>query len=38
MHVYKSKLKPETKIMAVVKAVAYGSGHYEIARLLEHKR
>lgn len=38
LHVYKSKLKPETKIMAVVKAAAYGSGHYEIARLLEHKK
>lgn len=38
LHIYKSKLKPETKIMAVVKAAAYGTGHYEIARLLEHKK
>lgn len=31
-------LKPETKIMAMVKAFAYGSGPAEIARLLEFHR
>ncbi|MBK9629468.1 MAG: bifunctional UDP-N-acetylmuramoyl-tripeptide:D-alanyl-D-alanine ligase/alanine racemase [Saprospiraceae bacterium] len=35
--VYKSLLNSNTKIMAVVKASAYGSGQYEIARFLEHK-
>ncbi|MBK9271403.1 MAG: bifunctional UDP-N-acetylmuramoyl-tripeptide:D-alanyl-D-alanine ligase/alanine racemase [Saprospiraceae bacterium] len=35
--VYKSRLKPSTRIMAVVKASAYGSGQYEIAKFLEHK-
>ncbi len=34
----KSKLKPSTKIMAMVKAFAYGSGSYEVARLLQHSR
>jgi alanine racemase len=36
--IYKSLCNPNTKVMAVVKAAAYGSGHYEIARLLEHKK
>ncbi len=34
---YKSIIKADTKIMAVVKAASYGSGHYEIARLMEFK-
>ncbi len=38
LQVYRSLLKKNTKIMAVVKAAAYGSGHYEIARLLEHQK
>lgn len=38
IQVYQSLLDKKTKIMAVVKAAAYGSGHYEIARLLEHKK
>lgn len=33
---YKSKLKPTTKLMVMVKAFAYGSGSFEIAKLLEH--
>lgn len=33
---YRSKLKPQTKIMAMVKAFAYGSGSHEIAALLQH--
>lgn len=35
LRVYKSYLKPETGIIAVVKASAYGSGSEEVARLLE---
>lgn len=34
---YKSILKPQTKVMAVIKAFAYGSGIIEIARLLENQ-
>jgi Alr-MurF fusion protein len=35
---YKQILKPSTKIMAMVKAFSYGTGGFEIARLLEfHK-
>jgi alanine racemase len=33
---YKSKLKPATKLMVMVKAFGYGSGGFEIAKLLEH--
>jgi alanine racemase len=33
---YKNKLKPTTKIMAMVKASAYGSGSYEVAKLLQY--
>lgn len=33
---YKKYLKPTTQIIAVVKASAYGSGQYEVARYLEH--
>ncbi|MFT6335441.1 MAG: alanine racemase [Saprospiraceae bacterium] len=35
LRVYKSYLKPNTGIIAVVKASAYGSGSEEVARLLE---
>ncbi len=35
LRVYKSYLKPETGIIAVVKASAYGTGSEEVARLLE---
>ena len=35
---YQQLLKPSTRIMAMVKAFSYGSGGFEIARLLEfHK-
>jgi Alr-MurF fusion protein len=35
---FRSKLKPSTKIMVMVKAFSYGSGNYEVANLLEfHK-
>lgn len=33
---FKSKLKPETKIMVMGKALSYGNGSYEIANLLEY--
>lgn len=35
LNYFRSKLKKETKIMAMVKAFSYGSGMAEIARLLE---
>jgi alanine racemase len=34
---YKSKLKPETKMMAMIKANSYGTGSFEIAQTLEHQ-
>ncbi|MFM9946558.1 MAG: bifunctional UDP-N-acetylmuramoyl-tripeptide:D-alanyl-D-alanine ligase/alanine racemase [Saprospiraceae bacterium] len=38
LRLYREKLRPETKVMAMVKAAAYGSGSLETARLLEfHK-
>ncbi|WP_236017504.1 bifunctional UDP-N-acetylmuramoyl-tripeptide:D-alanyl-D-alanine ligase/alanine racemase [Roseivirga sp. E12] len=38
LNYYKSLLKPETKVMVVVKALAYGAGSSEISKLLEfHK-
>ena len=36
LNFYTSKLAGGTKIMAMVKALAYGSGSYEIANLLQH--
>ncbi len=38
LNYFKSLLKPETKIMAMVKAFSYGLGAYEIAKLLEVNR
>lgn len=38
LNVYRSMLKPETKIMVMVKAFSYGSGTFEIANLLQHHR
>jgi alanine racemase len=35
---YQSLLKPETKLMAMVKAFSYGSGSYEIANVLQFNR
>lgn len=32
---YKGKLKPQTKLMVMVKAFSYGSGSYEIANILQ---
>ena len=36
LNFYKSRLNPETKLMAMVKASAYGSGSTEIASLLQY--
>lgn len=36
LNFFKSKLKPETKLMVMVKAFGYGSGGFEIAKLLEY--
>nr|WP_297306507.1 bifunctional UDP-N-acetylmuramoyl-tripeptide:D-alanyl-D-alanine ligase/alanine racemase [uncultured Flavobacterium sp.] len=38
LNFYKSKLKPETKVMVMVKAFGYGNGSYEIAKLLQHHK
>ncbi|MDP4281939.1 MAG: bifunctional UDP-N-acetylmuramoyl-tripeptide:D-alanyl-D-alanine ligase/alanine racemase [Bacteroidota bacterium] len=38
LNYYRSKLKPETKTMVMVKAFSYGSGSYEIASLLQFHR
>ncbi len=36
INVHKAMLKPETKMMAMVKAYSYGLGGYEIAEFLQH--
>lgn len=38
LNFFKSKLKPNVKIMAMVKAFAYGSGSEEVANLLQYHR
>ena len=38
LNFYKSKLKPTTKMMIMVKAFGYGNGGFEIAKLLEHHK
>ncbi|PDS27087.1 bifunctional UDP-N-acetylmuramoyl-tripeptide:D-alanyl-D-alanine ligase/alanine racemase [Flavobacterium branchiophilum] len=38
LNYYKTKLKPTTKLMAMVKAFGYGNGGFEIAKLLEHHK
>ncbi|HEX8270940.1 MAG TPA: bifunctional UDP-N-acetylmuramoyl-tripeptide:D-alanyl-D-alanine ligase/alanine racemase [Flavobacterium sp.] len=38
LNFYKAKLKPETMMMVMVKAYGYGSGGFEIAKLLEHHK
>ncbi|HYQ58195.1 MAG TPA: alanine racemase, partial [Draconibacterium sp.] len=37
LNIYRKLLKPETKIMVMVKAFSYGSGDVEIARLLQNQ-
>jgi alanine racemase len=38
LNAYRSRLKPETKIMAMVKAFAYGSGSHEVASILQYHK
>jgi len=38
LNYYRSRIKPETKIMAMVKAFSYGSGSFEIANVLQFQR
>lgn len=38
LNFFRSKLKPETKLMVMVKAFGYGSGGFEIAKLLEYHK
>ncbi|HCW07528.1 MAG TPA: bifunctional UDP-N-acetylmuramoyl-tripeptide:D-alanyl-D-alanine ligase/alanine racemase [Cytophagales bacterium] len=38
LNFFKSKLKPKVKIMAMVKAFAYGSGSEEVASLLQYHK
>jgi len=38
LNVFRSKLNPSTKIMAMVKAFSYGSGSYEVANVLQFHR
>ncbi len=38
LNYYRSKLKPETKVLAMVKAFSYGSGSFEIANVLQHQK
>ena len=38
LNIFRSLLKPETKIMVMVKAFSYGTGDIEIARMLQYQR
>ena len=38
LNAYRALLKPSTKIMAMVKAFAYGSGSHEVATLLQYHK
>ena len=38
LNYFRSRLRPETKMMCMVKAFAYGSGAVEVARTLQHNR
>jgi alanine racemase len=38
LNYFRSKLKPETKVVCMVKAFAYGSGAVEVSRTLQHHR
>jgi len=38
LNFYKSRLKPSTKVMVMVKAFGYGAGSYEIAKALSHQK
>ncbi|MEQ8239066.1 MAG: bifunctional UDP-N-acetylmuramoyl-tripeptide:D-alanyl-D-alanine ligase/alanine racemase [Cyclobacteriaceae bacterium] len=38
LNIYKTKLNPKTKLMVMVKAMAYGGGLNEIGKLLEYQK
>jgi len=38
LNYFRSLLKPQTRIMVMVKALSYGSGSYEISNLLQHEK
>lgn len=38
LNFFKRQLKPETKVMAMIKANAYGAGSFEVAHTLEHQK
>ena len=38
LNLFRSRLKPETKLMVMVKAFSYGSGSFEIANVLQFHR
>jgi alanine racemase len=38
LNYFRSLLKPDTKVLAMVKAFSYGSGSFEIAGLLQHQK
>ncbi len=38
LNYFKTKIKPETRIMLMVKAFSYGSGSFEIANLMQYHR
>ena len=38
LNYFRSQLEPTTKVMAIVKALSYGSGSFEIAHILEFHR
>ena len=38
LNYFKSKLRPGTKLIAMVKAFSYGSGSYEVANMLEYQK
>lgn len=38
LNYFKSKLKPDTRLMVMVKALAYGSGSVEVANLLQYHK
>ena len=38
LNIFRSLLKPETKIMVMVKAFSYGTGDVEIAKMLQYQR
>ncbi|MEM8894432.1 MAG: bifunctional UDP-N-acetylmuramoyl-tripeptide:D-alanyl-D-alanine ligase/alanine racemase [Bacteroidota bacterium] len=38
LNIYRSRLKSKTKLMVMIKAMAYGSGIREIAQVLQHQK